>query len=89
MIAEVFGAENIPWPIPLNRSRAANAGYGNSTGNSSRPMNAAATNISPLMENNRAPNRSDRYPDSGPAMRNPTVSGSMKMPAHSGVCSKS
>jgi hypothetical protein len=73
MIAEVFGAENIPWPIPFSRSRAANAGYGKSTGNSSRPMNAAATSISPLVENSRAPNRSDRYPDSGPAVRNPRV----------------
>ena len=35
-----------------------------------------------------APNRSDSQPEAGPAMRKPTVSGSMAIPAHSGVRSK-
>ena len=39
----------------------------------------------PPVANGRAPNRSDRTPDSGPETRKPTVSGSMAMPAHSGV----
>ena len=39
----------------------------------------------PPVANGRAPNRSDSQPDSGPAIRKPTVSGSIAMPAHSGV----
>ena len=42
----------------------------------------------PPVANGRAPKRSDRYPDTGPASRKPTVSGSIAMPAHSGVSSK-
>ena len=33
----------------------------------------------------REPNRSDRMPETGPEIRKPAVSGSRKMPAHSGV----
>ena len=33
----------------------------------------------------RAPHRSDSAPETGPAARNPIVSGSMAIPAHSGV----
>ena len=36
----------------------------------------------------RAPKRSERMPDSGPAIRKPAVSGSMTMPAHNGVRAK-
>ena len=39
----------------------------------------------PPVANGRAPNRSDSQPDTGPATRKPTVSGSIAMPAHSGV----
>ena len=39
----------------------------------------------PPVANGRAPNRSDRIPDTGPAIRKPRVSGSMAIPAHSGV----
>ena len=42
----------------------------------------------PPVENGRAPNRSDSQPDTGPAMRKPMVSGSMAIPAHSGVSLK-
>ena len=42
----------------------------------------------PPVAKGRAPNRSERQPETGPAMRKPTVIGSMKMPAHSGVDSK-
>ena len=35
------------------------------------------------------PNRSDRIPATGPEAMNPAVSGSRKMPAHSGVWLKS
>ena len=37
----------------------------------------------------RAPKRSDSVPATGPETRNPAVSGSRKMPAHSGVWAKS
>ncbi len=33
----------------------------------------------------REPNLSDKIPEVGPDTRKPAVSGSMKMPAHSGV----
>jgi len=39
----------------------------------------------PPEANQRAPNRSDKTPDSGPATKNPAVSGSRKMPAQNGV----
>jgi hypothetical protein len=39
----------------------------------------------PPVANGLAPNRSDSQPDRGPAMRKPTVSGIMAIPAHSGV----
>jgi hypothetical protein len=41
----------------------------------------------PPTANGRAPNRSERTPESGPAIRNPTVIGSMKIADHSGVSS--
>ena len=34
------------------------------------------------------PNRSESIPEVGPEIRNPAVSGSRKMPAHSGVLLK-
>ena len=52
-----------------------------------RPKVTAAT-IMPPVANGRAPYRSDSQPESGPAIRNPMVSGGMAMPAHSGVFSK-
>ena len=42
----------------------------------------------PPVANGRAPNRSDSHPETGPAIRKPIVSGSIAMPAHSGVSSK-
>lgn len=60
MMAEVFGAENMPCPTPLANSRAANAQYGKSTGRDSSPTKAAQTTARPPVENSRAPNRSDR-----------------------------
>ena len=44
-----------------------------------------ANSSMPPEANQRAPNRSDSAPDSGPAMKNPAVSGSRKMPAQNGV----
>ena len=43
----------------------------------------------PPVAKGRAPNRSDRMPETGPATRNPTVSGIMAIPAHRGVTLKS
>ena len=39
----------------------------------------------PPVAKGRAPKRSERMPDVGPAMRKPEVRGSMAIPAHSGV----
>ena len=77
MMAEVFGEANKPLPIPLQKMIRANAQYGKSTGSSIRPVNAAATTSSPAVANSRCPYLSDKIPDTGPAMRKPTVSGSM------------
>ncbi len=42
----------------------------------------------PPVANGRAPYRSERIPETGPAIRKPAVSGSMAIPAHSGVTLK-
>ena len=77
MIAAVFGAANRPEPIPLPKMSSANTQYEKSTGNSMRPAKQHAATSRPPVANGRAPNRSDSLPESGPAMRNPAVSGSM------------
>ncbi len=48
-------------------------------------MKLAPNTTIPAVAKPRAPNRSDSAPDSGPATRIPPVSGSRKIPAHSGV----
>ena len=54
---------------------------------SSTKLSAAAS--IPPVANGRAPKRSDRYPDVGPEISSPIVSGSMNRPARSGVWVKS
>ena len=44
--------------------------------------------VRPAVANSLAPNRSDSAPATGPTSRNPTVSGTIEMPAHSGVSAK-
>ena len=85
MIEEELGELYIPIPTPFRAISRANAGYGKFTGSSRRPTKLAANRNIPPEANQRAPNRSLRAPDSGPAMKNPTVSGSTKMPAQNGV----
>jgi hypothetical protein len=85
MMDEVLGAANIPLPIPLAAMSRANAQYGKSVGSSSRPTKLPPNTTIPAVAKPRAPNRSDNVPDTGPASRKPAVSGSRKMPAHSGV----
>src|SRR5215831_10288381 len=77
MIAEVLGEANSPDPTPLQKMISANAQYGNCTGSSIRPTNAQAATSRPVVANSRGPYRSDSHPDTGPASRNPVVSGSM------------
>jgi hypothetical protein len=55
---------------------------------SSRPTKLTANSSIPVVAKGRAPYRSDRYPLIGPAMIKPAVSGSRKIPAHSGVSEK-
>src|SRR5215472_7463561 len=77
MMAEVLGEANRPEPIPLPKMSSANAQYGNTIGSSISPVKQAPATSRPAVANGRAPYRSLSVPDSGPAMRNPAVSGSM------------
>jgi hypothetical protein len=85
MMDDVLGAANIPLPIPFAAMSRANAQYGKTTGSSSRPMKLPPNTAIPAVAMPREPNRSDSVPDTGPETRKPAVSGSRKMPAHSGV----
>ncbi|HEX2321377.1 MAG TPA: hypothetical protein VHJ18_20580 [Streptosporangiaceae bacterium] len=62
--------------------------YGKFAGINISPTKLAPNTNMPAVAKPRAPNRSDRYPDMGPEMRMPAVSGSRKMPAHNGVALK-
>jgi hypothetical protein len=77
MIAALFGELNIPFPIPIATRVTANVGYAKLTGSWVSMRNAAAATSIPPVANGRAPKRSERNPESGPAIRNPSVSGSM------------
>jgi hypothetical protein len=48
-------------------------------------MKLAPATAAPAVAMPLEPNRSDSIPATGPDTRNPAVSGSRKMPAHSGV----
>ena len=85
MITEALGELNIPEPTPLRKVSPANATYGKSTGSSMSPRNDTAVIAAPPTANLRAPCRSLSQPETGPATRNPAVSGNRKMLAHSGV----
>jgi hypothetical protein len=85
MIDAEFGAANMPPPIPFATVRSAKVQYEKFAGISMSPTKLAPNTTMPAVANPRAPNRSDRYPDMGPEMRIPAVSGSRKMPAHNGV----
>jgi hypothetical protein len=54
-------------------------------GNTMRPTKLPAKTTMPPVAMPRAPKRSESVPARGPEMRKPTVRGSRKMPAHSGV----
>ena len=72
-----LGAANAPMANPFINNKRAKAGYGKSTGNSSkRPKDRAAASMPPVAKG-REPKRSERIPLTGPATRNPTVKGSM------------
>src|SRR5262249_17231245 len=76
MTAEVLGEEKRPEPIPLIATRTAKSQYGKSTGSTTSPTKLAATTSAPPTANGRAPKWSDSQPDTGPASRQPTGSGS-------------
>ncbi len=77
MMPVMFGAENMPVPMPLRSRSAPNTGKPKLVGSViSRPNAAAAMSIPPVV-NQRAPYRSASHPHTGPAMRNPPVSGGM------------
>ncbi|SHX03747.1 Uncharacterised protein [Mycobacteroides abscessus subsp. abscessus] len=50
-----------------------------------RARNVTAESTMPPVAKGRAPYRSESSPATGPATRNPSVMGSKKIPAHSGV----
>ena len=85
MMEEEFGELYIPIPTPFSAISRANAKYGKLTGRNRRPTKLRANRSMPPEANQRAPNRSDSSPYSVPAMKNPAVSGSRKMPAQNGV----
>jgi hypothetical protein len=66
-----------PIANPFNNRTAANAGYGKTIGSNSNNPNVAAATTIPAVANGHGPNRSDRYPDAGPASKNPTVNGNI------------
>jgi hypothetical protein len=85
MIDAELGAANMPPPIPLAVMSSAKAKQEKSTGNSIRPMKLPPNTTMPAVAKPRAPKRSERKPDTGPATRMPAVSGRRKMPAQNGV----
>ena len=88
MMPARLGEANRPMPMPFISRISANCQYSKLTGSSSSRTNEMAATTIPPVAKGRAPNRSDSQPEAGPAMRKPTVSGSMAIPAHSGVRSK-
>ena len=72
-----LGEAKTPIDSPLRSRTAAKAGYEKSTGSSMSSRKLSATPSMPPVAKGRAPNRSDRYPETGPAIRIPAVSGSM------------
>ena len=77
MMAAVLGAANMPKATPLRKMTQAKSSRRSSAGRaiSSRKLSAAST--MPVVAKGRAPWRSERIPETGPATRNPSVSGSM------------
>jgi hypothetical protein len=72
-----FGEAKSPIARPIRSRSDANIQYWKFTGRSSSRKNASAASSIPPVANGRAPNRSESQPESGPATRKPTVSGSM------------
>ncbi len=77
MMPVMFGAENMPVPMPFSSRSAPNTGKPKFVGSVIRSPNDAAAISMPPVVNQRAPQRSDSHPHTGPASRNPPVSGSM------------
>jgi len=77
MIEVVFGAANSPKATPLREISSANSTQPKSTGSDMRPANVQAASSIPPVANGRAPHLSDIQPETGPAARNPALSGSM------------
>src|ERR1700722_17151705 len=77
MIAEVLGEANRPEPTPLPNISSANTQKGKTTGSSISPTKQHEASSSPAVANSRGPYRSDKMPETGPAIRKPAVSGSM------------
>ncbi len=72
-----FGEANMPIEMPIISSTPANAGNGKSIGSRPSRKKLNAEPSIPPVANQRAPKRSDRYPEVGPATIMPSVSGSM------------
>jgi len=88
MTSVAFDELNAPMPSPKASSNSANVQYWKFTGSTPSNTNAMVPVSWPPMANGRGPSRSDQMPASGPEMRKPAVSGSMKMADYSGVRSK-
>src|SRR3984957_21186998 len=88
MTAARLGEPNDAMNSPVKNNRTAKVGYGKSPGMNSRRRKQTAEPTMPPLAKSRAPKRSDRIPEIGPAMSSPAVRGRMAMPAHNGVRSK-
>ncbi len=77
LFAARFGEANMPIDTPTIASTSANSQNEKSIGSSVSRKKLSAEPSIPPVANQRAPKRSDRYPDVGPAISMPIVSGSM------------
>ena len=85
MIDDVFGAANIPLPMPLSRDEQGEAPVREVHREQQQPDEARPEDHRARGGHAAEPKRSDSVPANGPETRKPAVSGSRKIPAHSGV----
>ena len=77
MIPARLGEANIPIATPLSKSSSANQIYEKLIGRNVKSMKLIAAAAIPPVAKGLAPYRSERIPDKGPAIRKPTVKGTM------------
>src|ERR1700722_3640042 len=81
----VLGATNMPIDTPTRNRSNPNGTYAKLAGRNISNPKPIAEQIIPAVAKPRAPSRSERNPEVGPPIRNPAVSGNMKIAAQKGV----